>query len=114
MLSGILASAAFAVCAAKFITHRVCRPDIDRLFLKLHAVCGMILPAAAGMHTVKMLKSPHRLREAASGFCIDAGILGLLGSHFFAARLGDKAMSLHRFSTVFTGAGIAAHGLTHR
>ena len=113
MQFGLIAAIAFAVCAAKYLAHRIHRPDIDKLFLKLHVVFGAILPIAAGIHTVKMLKSPRRLRETVSGFCIDAGILGLLVSHFFCKALGKKAMPLHRFSTVFTGVGLAAHCFTH-
>ena len=114
MFWGILAAAAFALCAAKYITHRIHRPEVDRLFLRLHVAGGAILPLAAGIHSVLMLKKQHRLREAVSGFCIDAGILGLLVSHFFSKQLGARALPMHRFSTVFTGVGMVSHGLTHK
>ena len=37
MQFGLIAAIAFAVCAAKYLAHRIHRPDIDKLFLKLHA-----------------------------------------------------------------------------
>ncbi len=114
MIWGLLSAAAFAVCAAKYIAHRIHKPEIDRLFLKLHVAAGAILPVCAGIHTVLMLKRRHTLREAASGACIDMGILGLMISHFFSKQLGTKAMPMHRFFTVFTGVGIVSHGLTHK
>ena len=114
MLWGILAAVSFLACAAKFVAHRIHRPDIDKLFLKLHVVFGSLLPIAAAIHTVLMFKRPHRLREAATGLCMDAGIIGLMVSHFFAMQMGAKAMPMHRFSTVFTGVGVIAHALTHK
>ena len=114
MVWGIIAAASFAVCAAKYIAHRINRPEMDRLFLKLHVVFGTLLPLAAGIHTAMELKKPRRLRETVSGACIDAGIAGLMVSHFFSKQLGGRALPMHRFSTVFTGVGVIAHALTHK
>ena len=56
MLWGILVAVSFLACAAKFVAHRIHRPDIDKLFLKLHVVFGSLLPIAAAIHTVLMFK----------------------------------------------------------
>ena len=109
MIWGILAVTAYLFAAAKYITHRMKNKKYDRIFLKIHVAAGALLPLAAAVHTVKMFKTKPSLGQAVSGLCADAGIIGLMVSHFFAKKLGKKALPMHRFSTVFTGTGIVAH-----
>ena len=109
MFWGLAATGAYGFAAAKYVTHRVKKPELDKLILKLHVAAGALLPVAAGIHTVLMFKKKPSPGQILTGLMADAGIVGLMYSHFFSKKLGKKAMPIHRFSTVFTGAGIAAH-----
>lgn len=98
--------------AAKYAAHRVPGQRWDKIFLKLHFVAALAIPAAAGTHTAQALRSGGvPTAKAVTGAVIDAGIAGLIASHVCSAPLGSRAMPMHRAATVASGAGILAHCL---
>ena len=110
MFWGIVTAAAFVLCAAKFITHRIHAPKADKLFLKLHAAAGGILPVAAAIHAATQLKAGNgsALRRIL-GCVMLLGIAALMFSHFFAKQLGKVWLKIHHIATAVTGVCLAAH-----
>lgn len=109
MIWAVATLAAFALCAAKYLTRRSGNHALDKAFLRIHTVAGVILPLAALVRAVKQRDEKAGTGELVSWLCVCLGISGLMGSHFFAKKLGRHAMPLHRFFTVFTGVSLAAH-----
>lgn len=109
MIWAILTAVIALVCAAKYITARSGNASLDKIFLKLHAVGGMLIQLTAGIHTALLFRRNADPVSKASWICVDAGIAGLLCSHMFMKKLGKKSMQLHRLFTLFTLAALAFH-----
>lgn len=109
MIWGIVSAVSFVFAAAKYATHRLWNRRFDGVFLKLHLLAGVLLPVGAGIHSAKMLRRGAGFSRIFTGLVANAGILGLMVSHFFSKQLGKKAMPMHRYSTVLTGLGIFGH-----
>lgn len=109
---GHIGVAAYALGAAKYITHRMPDKRWDDAFRKLHLVAALALPVAAVVHTAQALRAgSFTVAKAVTGAVIHTGIAGLIVSHVCSTPLGSKAMPMHRAATVVSGAGILAHRL---
>lgn len=112
-LWGAAAAAAYGAAAAKYVAHRVPDKKWDRLFVKVHYIAGVLLPVGAAVHTVQAHRAGKlTVAAAASGAAANAGVLGLLVSHFFSTPLGKYAMPMHRAATAATGASLVWHLLS--
>lgn len=110
MFWGAAAAAAFVLCAAKFITRRSGCPKADKLFRKLHAAAGGVLPAAACIHAARRLRSGNcGALTRVLGAVMLLGIAALMLSHFFSKRLGRAWLRVHRAATVVTGLCLSVH-----